>query len=52
LADRSTSAMKVRHAELSSHREKLTVVFRNQTVVTSQRSSLSRENAFKMAFRL
>jgi len=44
--------MKVQHVKLSAHREKLTVAFRNQTVVTSQRSSLSLENVFKMAFRL
>jgi len=33
-------------------KKKLTVAFRNQTVVTSQRSSLSLENAFTVDFRL
>jgi len=32
------------------HVEKLTVAFRNQTVVTSQRSTLSLENAFTVEF--
>jgi len=41
-----------RYVKLSWHCDKLTVAFRNKTVVTSRRSTLSLENAFTVQFRL